>query len=198
MVSDTHPHEIELFEYVEEELPEARRAEIAAHLASCRTCAQQVALATTGRHALQSGDPLELPEHRREAILRTLPVREPELDARRAFSPRLVLVGLTALLLLAAIVGILIDSRGGGGMESAGATGAASDASRGAAELAQPKATLFAGGSAEAVAEELRRKGFTAMVQKNRVVVRGATKQQVREALADRGPGDVEVVVAKP
>jgi hypothetical protein len=30
------------------------------------------------------------------------------------------------------------------------------------------------------------------------VVVHGATKQQVREALADRGPGDVEVVVKNP
>jgi len=48
------------------------------------------------------------------------------------------------------------------------------------------------------VAEELRGKGFRAVVQDDRVVVHGATKQQVREALADRGPGDVEIVVENP
>ena len=57
---------------------------------------------------------------------------------------------------------------------------------------------LFAGGSADEVAEDLQRKGFKASVQQDRVVVRGATKAQVREALADRGPGDVEVVVKNP
>ena len=48
------------------------------------------------------------------------------------------------------------------------------------------------------VAEDLQRKGFKASVQQDRVVVHGATKAQVREALADRGPGDVEVVVKNP
>jgi hypothetical protein len=48
------------------------------------------------------------------------------------------------------------------------------------------------------VAEDLRRKGFKATVQADRVVVRGATAEQVREALADRDPGDVEVVVKNP
>ena len=59
-------------------------------------------------------------------------------------------------------------------------------------------ADLFAGGSAEVVAADLQRKGFDASVQQDRVVVHGATKAQVREALADRGPGDVEVVVKNP
>ena len=61
-----------------------------------------------------------------------------------------------------------------------------------------PQADLSANGSAADVAEELQAKGFRAVVQKDRVVVHGATKQQVREALADRGPGDVEVVVKNP
>jgi hypothetical protein len=35
MVTGTHPEEIELFDYVEGDLPEARRAEIGAHVESC-------------------------------------------------------------------------------------------------------------------------------------------------------------------
>ena len=45
MMAETHPHDIELFEYVENELPEARREEIAAHLATCAVCGEQVRLA---------------------------------------------------------------------------------------------------------------------------------------------------------
>jgi len=60
------------------------------------------------------------------------------------------------------------------------------------------QADLSARGSAADVAKDLRERGFRAIVQKDRVVVHGATKQQVREALADRGPGDVEVVVKNP
>ena len=46
MVAETHPHDIELFEYVEDEPPQARRGEIAAHLATCDVCAEQVRQAT--------------------------------------------------------------------------------------------------------------------------------------------------------
>ena len=56
MVSDTHPHDIELFEYVEDELPEARRDEIAAHLATCGVCAEQVGLAAAGRIGINQAE----------------------------------------------------------------------------------------------------------------------------------------------
>ena len=87
---------------------------------------------------------------------------------------------------------------------SAGGTGGAADAAATGggggqqAESAQARSSLFSSGSAAEVAEELQQKGFDASVQKDRVVVRGATKQQVREALADRAVGDVEVVVKNP
>jgi anti-sigma factor RsiW len=201
MVSDTHPHDIELFEYVEDELPAARRDEIAAHLATCGVCAEQVELAAGGREALRGTELLELPENRREAILRNLPASERVQSERHAFSPKLVLAGLTALLLLAAVIGVLVNSGGGTGVESSAGGTAAEDAtaaSGGGAESAQVRASLFAIGPAEEVAQDLRRKGFKATVQADRVVVRGATEEQVREALADRGPGDVEVVVKNP
>src|SRR6185436_13770352 len=118
MVAEMHPHAIELFEYVEDELPQARREEIAAHLATCGVCAEQVELAAAGRDALRGTELLERPGDRREAILRNLPAPERVQGEGRAFSPKLVLAGLTALLLLAAVIGVLVNSRGGAGMES--------------------------------------------------------------------------------
>ena len=203
MVADTHPHDIELFEYVEDELPQRRREEIAAHLSTCPVCAEQVGLATSGREALRGAGLLELPEESREEILRSLPAREPERapGERRAFSPRLVFAALAGVLLLAAMIGIIVSSNGSGQESSAGGTGGGADATAeaGGGQAGQSaEAKLFAIGPAAAVAEDLRRKGFDAAVQQDRVVVRGATTQQVREALADRGPGDVEVVVKNP
>ena len=84
-----------------------------------------------------------------------------------------------------------------GGTAGGAAEATATSGEGGKAEDAHA-AGLFAGGSADEVAEDLQRKGFKASVQQDRVVVRGATKAQVREALADRGPGDVEVVVKNP
>jgi anti-sigma factor RsiW len=205
MVSETHPHDIELFEYVEDELPRERRDEIAAHLSTCSVCAEQVALASAGRQALRGASPLELPAERRTEILRRLPTQErTEPGERRSLSPKLVFAGLVALLLVAAVIGVVVSSNGGGGFESSAGGTAAEDATAtgggasGGVESAQAKSSLFSSGPAEEVAQELQRKGFSASVQKDRVVVRGATKQQVREALADRGVGDVEVVVKNP
>ena len=202
MVAETHPHDIELFEYVEDELPQARRDEIAAHLATCGLCAEQVRRAAAGREALRKTTLLELPEGRREEILRNLPQPERSTGERRGFFSKQLLAGIAALLVVAALAAVLVKTGGNSGMESsAGGTGGgaaeATATSGGGVENAQT-AELFASGPAEDVADDLQRKGFKATVQKDRVVVRGATKAQVREALADRGPGDVEVVVKNP
>ena len=202
MVSEIHPHDIELFEFVEDELPESRREEIAAHLATCSACAQQVELASAGREALHGASVLELPDRRRADILKNLPKQERAPGEQRAFSPKLVFAGLLTLLFIAAVIGIVVSSNGNSGLESsAGGTGGGADAAAtggGQAESAKARTSLFSGGPAEEIAEELQRKGFEAVVQKDRVVVHGATKAQVREALADRGVGDVEVVVKNP
>ena len=187
MVAETHPHDIELFEYVEDELPPARRDEIAAHLATCGVCAEQVRLAAAGREALREN----------------LPAPERYPRERRGFFSKQLFAGIAALLLVAALAAVVVKTGGNSGMESSAGTGG------GAAEATAPSggggkaedahaAGLFAGGSPQQVAENLQRKGFKASVQQDRVVVHGATKAQVREALADRGPGDVEVVVKNP
>jgi anti-sigma factor RsiW len=200
MVSDTHPHDIELFEYVEDELSPARRDEIAAHLATCGVCAEQVELATAGRQALQGAGLTELPEGRRDKILKNLPRQEPEraLGERVGF-PRGLLVGLAVLLVVAAFTAVIVKSGGNtSGQESSAGGAAEATASGGGGVESAQAADLFASGSPEDVAADLQRKGFKAAVQQDRVVVHGATKAQVREALADRGPGDVEVVVKNP
>jgi anti-sigma factor RsiW len=204
MVAETHPHDIELFEYVEDELPPARRDEIAAHLATCGVCAEQVRQAAAGREALRETTLLELPEGRREEILKSLPAPERSPGERRGFFSKQLLAGIAALLLVAALAAVLVKTGGNSGMESSagGTAGGAAEATAtsggsGKAEDAHA-AGLFAGGSPEDVADDLQRKGFKASVQQDRVVVHGATKAQVREALADRGPGDVEVVVKNP
>jgi len=197
MVAETHPHDIELFEYAEEELPEARREEIAEHLATCSVCAEQVRQAAAGREALRETMLLELPEGRREQILRNLP-EERSTGKRRGFFSKQLLAGIAALLVVAALTAVLVKTGGNSGTESsAGGSAGAAEATAtggGGVEDAQT-AELFASGPAEDVADDLQRKGFKATLQKDRVVVHGATKAQVREALADRGPGDVEVVV---
>ena len=201
MVAGTHPHDSELFEYVEGELAQARREEIAAHLATCGACAEQVELATMGRQSLRGADLLELPGRRRDEILKSLPAQGHSPGERRAFSPKLVLAGLIGLLAVAAVIGALVNStsnRGGSNESSAGGALAGETSGGGTAEALTGQADLSARGSAADVAKDLRERGFRAIVQKDRVVVHGATKQQVREALADRGPGDVEVVVKNP
>jgi anti-sigma factor RsiW len=198
MVAGTHPHDSELFEYVEGELPQARREEIAAHLATCSVCAEQVGLATMGRQSLRGAGLLELPGRRRDEILKSLPAQGHAPGVRRAFSPKLVLAGLAGLLAVAAVIGALVNSNAGSGNESSAGAAAETSGAGGGGTDAAHAAELSASGSAADVAKDLREMGFRAIVQKDRVVVHGATKQQVREALADRGPGDVEVVVKNP
>ena len=68
MVTGTHPEEVDLFDYVEGELSADRRTELEFHLASCATCAKQVALVQAGKDALRESQLLHLPPARREAI----------------------------------------------------------------------------------------------------------------------------------
>jgi len=202
MVAETHPHDIELFEYVEDELPRRRREEIAAHLETCGVCEEQVELASAGRKALRETELLELPDARREEILRSLPRQDEAPRERHGFFSKELLIGVAVLLVVAAFTAVLVRSGGNSGQESSAGGTAAEDATAtggaGGGQAAEARSALFSSGPAAAVAEDLRRKGFDAVLEKDRVVVHGATKRQVREALADRGPGDVEIVVKNP
>jgi len=199
MVAGTHPDDIDLFEFVEDDLPQARRAEIEAHLGACSVCAEQVARVEAGREALHGAQFMHLPERRAEGVFMNLPTRAPERGRRRALSPKQLIAVLTPVIAVAAIVAILVNSGSNSGSNTSAAGGAAATAGGETRSASSPEATqassLSSSGTATDVAAELRNKGFSAFVQDDRVVVKGATTKQVREALADRGPGDVQIVV---
>ena len=198
MVAGTHPDDIDLFDYVEDDLPDVRRAEIQAHLAACGACSEQVARVEAGREALRDAQFMHLPARRAEAVFMNLPTQAREPGRRRALTPKQLIAVLTPLIAVAAVVAVLVNSGTNSGSGSAAGTGAGGTAdtrSASAGAEAFQAAGLSASGTATDVAAELRGKGFDASVQEGKVVVRGATKRAVREALADRGRGDVQVVV---
>jgi len=210
VVAGTHPDDIDLFDFVEDDLPEARRREIEAHLETCSVCSEQVTRVEAGREALHGARLMHLPERRREGVLMNLPTQAREPERRRALTPKQLIAVLTPVLATAAVVAVLVNSAGNSGSgsaERAGGGAAASAETRATsggsgsgsgpqAAMDRAKAALSTSGTADEVAGELRDKGFNAFVRADKVVVEGASKKAVREALADRGPGDVEVVVS--
>jgi anti-sigma factor RsiW len=202
MVAGTHPDDIDLFDYVEDDLPQTRRLEIETHLATCHVCSAQVARVEAGRDALRGAQFVHLPERRREGILMNLPTQVREPGRRRALTPKQLIAVLTPVLAVAAVVAVLANSNsnpGSAGSTSAGGAAAGAAGTRGAssAEAAQAK-SFSASGTPADVAAELDTKGFDASVRDHRVVVKGASEKAVRKALADRGPGGVEIVVTGP
>jgi anti-sigma factor RsiW len=196
MVAETHPDDSELFDYVENDLPGERRREIEAHLAGCSACSEQVELVTMGRDALHDAQFMHLPARRAEGVFMNLPTQVREPGKRRALTPKQLIAVLTPVIAVAAVIGVLVSSNGTPGRESGAATSQSAEAAAGGAGAAtDAQKRFFAAGPAAAVAEELRSKGFDAVAQADRVVVRGASKKAVHTALADRGPGDVQIVV---
>ena len=201
MVTGTHPEDVDLFDYVEGELPAERRAELEVHLASCSTCAEQVALVQAGKDALRESQLLHLPPAQREAILTSLPTQRRAPGRSPAISPGRLLALLAPVAAVAAVVVVLVSS---GVFETSGddeAGGAAAGATSrlqtedqaGGAEAAAP--VMKVAGPATTVADELRRKGIRARVVGNSVEVRDATRGEVQQALKNRRTGRVEVVL---
>lgn len=213
-MTETHPEDVDLFDYVEGDMPESRRAEFEAHLASCAPCAGQVARVRAGRDALRESQFLQLPAQRREGIFLNLPPQRREAAGRR-FSLKQVLAVVTPAAAAAAVVVALVTTGGNaGGNEnelSAGAGGTAeatasapmsTDATGGGGEAQADRAAksgsrLLVAGPADAVASELRRKGFTARVVGDHVEVRNAARQEVRRALRGRRDGSVRIIIVR-
>ena len=201
MVIGTHPEDVDLFDYVEGELSADRRAEVETHLASCATCAEQLALVQSGKDALRESQLLQLPPALREAISTSLPMQRRAPGSRPGLSPRRLLALLTPVAAVAAVVVVLVSSgvfeTSGDDAASSAAAGATSqlqaEDQAGGAEAAGP--VLKVAGPATNVADELRRKGIRARVVGNSVEVRDATRAEVQRALANRGMGRIEVVL---
>jgi anti-sigma factor RsiW len=202
MVTRTHPEEIELFDYVEGDLPEGRRMEVAAHLAACAACSDQVSRVQAGRDALRESQFLQLPPRRTEGVFMNLPERRREVRRSPALSPKQLLAILTPIAAVAAVAIALVSS-GGTNNESAGRaaqTTSGAAAAEGAQDSTAPAALgrfRSVAGPADEVAAQLRSKDIDARVVKGRVQVREATREQVDAALGSRRAGDVEIVIVR-
>jgi anti-sigma factor RsiW len=201
MVTGTHPADVDLFDYVEGELPADRQAELEVHLAGCPTCAEQVALVQAGKDALRESQLLHLPPAQREAISTSLPVRRRAPGRSPALSPRRLLALLTPVAAVAAVVVVLVSSGvfETNGNEGAGsAAGATAERAAGLDKSAAPEAAVpfrAVAGPADQVAQLLRSKGIDARVVNGRVEVRNATRTEVNRALGNRRGGGVEIVI---
>jgi anti-sigma factor RsiW len=210
MMDGAHPDELDLLAFVEEELPEPRKAAVAEHVAACAVCAESVRRLETARYALSSAPLLELPEEKREAALAALPER----SVRRGWSwrPRLVAPALAGAAVAAIVVGIVLTGDfdpdegseaakvGTAAAEEAGqdaggaATGEAAPATTEMRALADDQVAAVQGPPQE-VARLLRRQGFDARAVDSVVEVRDAERQEVRRALVGRPAGPVPVIV---
>jgi hypothetical protein len=178
-----HLHELDLLDFADGELDRARRREIEAHLATCPECAASLAEVESGRDALRSSALLQLPPERREAIRRALPVAGPDRIRGMTFPHRRLATILAAALVLGGVAaGIIVTGvegpNFGAGNDNAaeGSTGAAAGGfepqpSSGGGRAAQ--ATLaHVQGPAEALAAELRQRGYDARVEEGDVHIR--------------------------
>jgi anti-sigma factor RsiW len=203
MVTGTHPEEIELFDYVEGDLPQDRRVEVETHLAACAACSEQVSRVQAGRDALRESQFLQLPPRRREGVFMNLPERRRDVRRSPALSPKQLLAILTPIAAVAAVVVALVSS-GGTNNENAASAGQ-TNSSGAAAESAQQDKTApqalstfrAVAGPADEVAAQLQSKGIDARVVKGRVQVRDATREQVDAALGNRRAGKVQIVIVR-
>jgi anti-sigma factor RsiW len=200
MVTGTHPEEIELFDYVEGDLPEARRAEIDAHVESCASCAEQVSRVQAGKEVLRESQFLHLPPRSREGVFMNLPEKRREPGRSPALSPKQLLAILTPIAAVAAVAVALVSSGDNATEKSPGAAAAGATAERQAEDSVAPKALATFGsvaGPADQVAAELRSKGIDTRAVNGRVEVRKATRQEVDRALGNRRSGRVEIVLVR-
>jgi anti-sigma factor RsiW len=198
MVSGTHPDEIQLLDYVEDDLDTASRGVVEAHVAGCAECAEQIGRLEAGREALRGAPMLEAPERIRPEL--------PERAAARGFNlrPRRLVAVLAPVAVVAGVVAIVATTNPGGGDEAdeAGRAAAtmAAQAEEGGAEEGAPAQPMDAAvvrsvaGPPSEVVRLLSQKGLEARRADDRVEVSGATPQQVEVALAHRPNGPVQVV----
>jgi len=209
VMAGMHPEELELLAYLEGELDDLRRGQVASHLETCDLCAQELRAVEAGRAALRSAPMLELPQERLEALLTRLPSRAatPPSLIRRALPVAAALAAVAALAGGAFVLGtsgggddegaggLAQDeaSNAGGGAEGAATTNGASTDKRQSGSSSSK--TALVAGSPASVARRLRSDGFEARAVNGRVIVRGATKADVRKALEQFDPGPVRVLI---
>jgi anti-sigma factor RsiW len=207
-MAEKHPSELELLSFVEEELDDGARRDLAEHLVACRSCSDHVRRLETGRAALRAAPMLELSEERRGEILAALPEQP---DPWRRFRPvkRAVVIA-APVAAAAALVGVFVlagTQLGSGGDDDA-ASGDAAEATMledagGGADEAAPERIIPEGatlvrtvqGPPAEVVRLLELQGITARVDSAGAVAADALAAAVDDALADRPEGNVAVYV---
>jgi anti-sigma factor RsiW len=202
-MAGTHPEELELLAYVEEELDSARAREIADHTRTCPACAGQVRELETARDALRAAPALHLPSDRRDRLVAELPApaRKPRA------TPRRLLALLAALVAVAALLAVVATQENGptvGGQAEEAAeqappqTGEAERSDdRGTPEAAAGQAPLAeVEAQPSRVVDFLRERGFDARVVDGSVEVRTKRPAGVQRLLNRRfARGDVAIYV---
>lgn len=207
MMAGTHPEELTLLAYVEDELGAAERAGVEAHLAACERCQGEVAGARAGRDALRAAPLLELPDGARERMFVRLPPAQGEHPvARRRLAVALPLAA--ALAVLAGVVAFATLPGGGNDRSGGGAAGGSAESIGAAAKSPAPQDSGGATsgkiyrsvldsvqGRPARVARALRADGFDARVEDDAVVVRTTRVEALKRALARMERGGVPVRV---
>ena len=197
-MTSSHPSELELFLYVEEELPREAHERVRVHASACEACTGALTELESARAALAGSPLLELAPRRREQIMQALPAREqrPRVSARRVLA---VLAPAAALVAAVAAVQLRGDDRPARTARPQPRADAATP-SKAQERSARPAPALEAAepvravkGPPAEVAALLRRAGFRARVAGGRVEVRGAEPDAVTRALAGRPPGRVRI-----
>ncbi len=216
MMAERHPDELDLLDLVEDELPRAAQASVAAHVEECAECAEAVRRLRAGRGALHASGVLQLSDRARDGITEAI---DGEAAARprraRYWEPRrLGLVVALTLVLVASAVAVAQwggvgdeERRGDAALEQADDGAGSDDADAGGGEESAATAvpeSMRVAGPARAVAADLRAEGFDARVVGGEVVVRIASRtsaepspeeQRLQDVLAERPPGNVVVRV---
>ena len=206
MMDGAHPNELDLLAYVEEDLPDPRKAAVAEHVAGCQACADSVRQLETARQVLRSAPLLEMPAGSRAAVLAGLPARAPKRRLR--WRPGVVAPALAAAAVLAVVGGVLLidpSGREDEAAESAKPTAPATameeaageDAAGGAEDRTLSAALRRVQGPPSEVALFLRGQGFEARVVGSTVRVRNADPDAVMRALAGRPDGPVRIKVVR-
>jgi anti-sigma factor RsiW len=211
-----HPDELTLLAYVDGDLTAVERGRLAAHVAECPACTEQVRLLEAGREALAAAPHLELPEERRRALFRRLPDRPQRFGFLEPFRHGLTRAApaLAALLLVAVFVAFATQLGGGGDDESGDAAGGGEAAQTGPATpeaagegegegqaledtsrtLSGERLVRRVAGPPREVVELLRQNGHPAAVQDGAVVAEGR-RGEIRAVLGGRPRGPVRVYV---
>jgi anti-sigma factor RsiW len=205
MMDGTHPSDIELLEYLEGELDEETANAVRVHLASCETCAQDVADAERAGVVLRASPPLWLPDGRLGEMIAQLPPKVGGQGELRSFvrsRTRLFAVVAPAAAAVAAVAIAFAVSSGDDSPEQQAAEPAATAAAAGGAEESLDAAAAAQGapvatvtGPPRAIVRILRAAGFKARRESGAVIVTGARPAQVISVLADRPQGPVAVFV---